>query len=75
MTGCPKYPPECGEFRPIGAIAVEVVENIAVRTASHWLLLSDQATGRDRIACLETVDAILRTAGLRWVDFTPRKAA
>ncbi len=71
----PTYSLKGGELRPIGAIAVEVVENIAVRATSHWLLLADQVTGKDRTACLETADAILRKAGLRWGDFIPRKAA
>ncbi len=75
MTGRPKYPPDCGELRPIGAVAAEVVGGIAVRAASRWLWQADQLTGKDRISCLETADAIQRKAGLRRVDIVPGKAA
>ncbi len=75
MSGCPKYPPECGELRPIGQITAAVVGDVAFRAASYWLVRADEAGGEGRVDCLETADAILRKAGLRWADIIPRKAA
>ena len=71
----PKTPAACGSLRPIGEVAADVVRGVAVGAVSHWLRQADELTGRDRTTCLETADAILRMAGLRWGDFLPRKAA
>ena len=71
----PTCPRECGELHPIGPIAAEVMENAAVRAVAYWFARADEADGEGRIACLETANAILRSAGLRRSDFVPRKAA
>ena len=62
-------------FRSIGEVAAAVVEDVAYRGARHWLEQADHLKGEERTTCLETADAILRAAGLRWADFLPRKAA
>ena len=66
---------DVGSLRPIGQIMVKVVGDVALRAASYWLVRADEEDGEGRIACLETAGTILRTAGLRWGDFVPRKAA
>ncbi len=75
MTGRPKYPPACGSLRPVGKLAAEVVGDVAVRAVFYWFARADEADGEDRIACLETADAILQKAGLRWGDIMPGVAA
>ena len=64
-----------GPLRPIGRIVAEVVGGVAFRAASYWLVRADEAGSEDRIACLETADAILQKAGLRWGDIMPGVAA
>ncbi len=71
----PKTPLACGSLRPVGKLAAEVVGDVAVRAASYWLVRADEAGSEDRIDCLETADAILQKAGLRWGDIVPREAA
>ncbi len=60
---------------PVGEVANRVVNNMAIRAVAHWLQQADQLDGEDRAVCLKTADAIMQTAGLRWVDFVPRIAA
>ncbi len=62
-------------LRPVGEIAAKITNDIATRAVAHWLKQADQVEGEDRAVCLETADAIMRMAGLRWADFAPRKAA
>ena len=68
-------PPHVDGFKSIGEIAATVAEDIAYRGTRHWLEQADHLKGEERTTCLETADAILRAAGLRWADFLPRKAA
>ena len=68
-------PPHCEGFQSIGQAAAKVTNGIAHRAVRHWLEQADQLDGEERITCLETADAILRTASLRWGDVLPRRAA
>ena len=68
-------PPRCEGFQSIGQVAAKVTDSIARRAVRHWLEQADRLEGEERITCLETADAILRTAGLRWGDVLPRRAA
>ena len=62
-------------FQAIGKVAATVADDIAHRAARHWLEQADHLEGEERTTCIETADAILRMAGLRWVDLFPRVAA
>ena len=68
-------PPHVDDFKSIGEVAATVADEMAHRAARHWLEQADHAEGEERTTCLETADAILRMAGLRWVDLFPRVAA
>ena len=72
VTGRPKYPRACGSLRPTGEGAAEVVVRVAVCAVSYWLAKADEADGEDRIACLQTADAILRPCrGLSTLTASP----
>ena len=67
-------PPSEG-LRPVGEIAAKITNDIATRAVARWLQQADELDGEDRAVCLETADAIIRTAGMKWADFGPRRAA
>ncbi len=60
---------------PVGEVANRVVNDIALHAVRHWLAQADRVDGEDRRACLETADAIVRVADLRWAAFAPGRAA
>ncbi len=68
-------PPQCEGSQSLGQVAAKITNDLAHRAVRHWLKQADQLEGEERIICLETADAILRTAGLRWGDVLPRRAA
>ncbi len=68
-------PLQCEGFQSLGQVAAKITNDLAHRAVRHWLKQADQLEGEERSICLETADAILRTAGLRWGDVLPKKAA
>ena len=53
----------------------KVVDNTAATALRHWLAQADDLDGEERIVALETADAIMRMAGIRWGDLKLKRAA
>ena len=67
--------PQCEGSQSLGQVEAKITNDLTHRAVRHWLKQADQLEGEERTICLETADAILRTAGLRWGDVLPKKAA